>query len=74
MTKSTKNGKVIYNFLDADRDNVQISYRFDNVLNIASREGVDCCSGCLTNILINQTTAKDLIKVLQEFVETGELK
>lgn len=74
MTKSTKNGKVVYNFLDNGRDNVEISYHSANVLNIALPEEMDCECGCVTNMLINQTTAKNLIKVLQEYVDTGELK
>jgi hypothetical protein len=35
---------------------------------------MDCECGCVTDMVINQETAKDLIKVLQEFAETGELK
>jgi hypothetical protein len=64
MTKSTKNGKVVYNFLDKLRCNVECKFE-NSALWLSNDE---------TIIFINQETANDLIKVLQEFAETGELK
>ena len=75
MTKSIKNGKAVYNFLDIANDNVEILfYRNDKLLKINLPYEMDCECGCVTDMVINQETAKDLIKVLQEFAETGELK
>lgn len=75
MTKSTKHGKVVYNFLDNNRDNVVILqdawvengkpiYPLLNILAPANKD----------EFFIDRETAADLIKVLQEFVDTGELK
>jgi len=66
MTKSTKNNKAIYNFLDNNRLNLEISCLNKNLF-IA-----DYNYGILLNI--NQQTANDLIKILKEFVLTGDLK
>jgi hypothetical protein len=66
MTKSTKNGKAVYNFLDAHRFNIEISSS-NNYIHFA-----DYKNKMMFNI--NQTTANELIKVLKEFVNTGELK
>lgn len=70
MTKSTKNGQVVYNFLDTDRYNVELSTATKLHKNIIRFE-----LGLYTDYMeIDQSTAKDLIKILQEFVEIGELK
>jgi hypothetical protein len=80
MTKSTKNGKVIYNFLDESRDNIEITYWqikkpiCENIISLNLPADIDSDCDCVTSIRLNQETAKDLIKVLQEFVVTGELK
>jgi hypothetical protein len=80
MTKSTKYGKVIYNFLDHTRDNVEITYLqitkpiIQNIIDMQLKYDIDCDCDCVTSIRLTQETAKDLIKVLQEFAETGELK
>lgn len=66
MTKSIKNNKAIYNFLDNNRLNLEISSLNKNLI-IA-----DYNYGIMLNI--NQETANELIKVLNEFVEAGELK
>lgn len=66
MTKSNKDGKVVYNFLDEDRDNFEI-IEIGNTLSIYYNG-----NKCILNL--NQTITKDLIKVLQEFSETGKLK
>jgi hypothetical protein len=66
MTKSTKNGKVVYNFLDGYRNNIEISFN-DNYLYFADYENE-------TVLHINQTTANELIKILKEFVLTGDIK
>lgn len=66
MTKSIKNNKAIYNFLDNNRLNLEISCLNKNLI-IA-----DYNYGIMLNI--NQETANELIKILNEFVEAGELK
>ena len=66
MTKSIKNNKAIYNFLDNNRLNLEISCLNKNLI-IA-----DYNYGIMLNI--NQKTANELIKILNEFVEAGELK
>lgn len=66
MTKSTKNNKAIYNFLDNNRLNLEISCLNKNLI-IA-----DYNYGILLNI--NQQTANELIKILKEFVLTGDIK
>ena len=66
MTKSIKNNKAIYNFLDNNRLNLEISCLNKNLI-IA-----DYNYGIMLNI--SQETANELIKVLNEFVEAGELK
>ena len=66
MTKSIKNNKAIYNFLDNNRLNLEISCLNKNLI-IA-----DYNYGIMLNI--NQETANELIKVLNEFVDAGELK
>ena len=68
MTKSTKHGYAVYNFLDVDRDNFTID-AIDGLLSIYN-------VGIETNTVmaINQTTANELIKVLKEFVNTGDLR
>lgn len=66
MTKSIKNNKAIYNFLDNNRLNLEISSLNKNLI-IA-----DYNYGIMLNI--NQETANELIKILNEFVEAGELK
>ena len=66
MTKSIKNNKAIYNFLDNNRLNLEISCLNKNLI-IA-----DYNYGIMLNI--NQETANELIKILNEFVELGELK
>jgi hypothetical protein len=66
MTKSIKNNKAIYNFLDNNRLNLEISSLNKNLI-IA-----DYNYGIMLNI--NQETANELIKVLNEFVDAGELK
>jgi hypothetical protein len=66
MTKSIKNNKAIYNFLDNNRLNLEISSLNKNLI-IA-----DYIYGIMLNI--NQETANELIKVLNEFVDAGELK
>lgn len=66
MTKSIKNNKAIYNFLDNNRLNLEISSLNKNLI-IA-----DYNYGIMLNI--NQETANELIKVLNQFVEAGELK
>jgi hypothetical protein len=64
MTKSIKNGKAVYNFLDTQRRNNEVSIQGQHLW-IENKDMI---------LPINQETAKDLIKVLQEFAETGELK
>ena len=66
MTKSIKNNKAIYNFLDNNRLNLEISCLNKNLI-IA-----DYNYGIMLNI--SQETANELIKVLNEFVDAGELK
>lgn len=66
MTKSIKNNKAIYNFLDNNRLNLEISCLNKNLI-IA-----DYNYGIMLNI--NQETANELIKILNEFVDAGELK
>ena len=66
MTKSIKNNKAIYNFLDNNRLNLEISCLNKNLI-IA-----DYNYGIMLNI--SQETANELIKILNEFVEAGELK
>ncbi len=66
MTKSIKNNKAIYNFLDNNRLNLEISSLNKNLI-IA-----DYNYGIMLNI--NQETANELIKILNEFVDAGELK
>lgn len=66
MTKSIKNNKAIYNFLDNNRLNLEISSLNKNLI-IA-----DYNYGIMLNI--NQETANELIKVLNQFVDAGELK
>lgn len=70
MTKSTKKGEVVYNFLDADRYNVELLILNQSLKNVIRFE----LSLFTDYVDITQETAKDLIKVLQEFVDTGELK
>jgi hypothetical protein len=66
MTKSFKNGKAIYNFLDGERFNIELGC-VDNKMYFAEQN---------YKILFNisQTTANELIKVLKEFVNTGDLR
>jgi hypothetical protein len=79
MTKSIENGKVVYNFLDVDRWNIEINTS-NQILYFETIYTTQKFKSDRT-ILINNTikmgitqeTAKDLIKVLQEFAETGEL-
>jgi hypothetical protein len=65
MTKSIKNGKVVYNFLDVENFNIKVSVPNKQMIRF------DFPNDCY---FITPKTAKDLIKVLQEFAETGELK
>lgn len=66
MTKSIKNNKAIYNFLDNNRLNLEISCLNKNLI-IA-----DYNYGIMLNI--SQETANELIKILKEFAVTGDLK
>jgi hypothetical protein len=66
MTKSIKNRKAIYTFLDGERFNIELGCT-DNKMYFAEQN-----YRVLFNI--NQTTANELIKVLKEFVNTGDLK
>jgi c-di-AMP phosphodiesterase-like protein len=66
MTKSTKNKKTIYNYLDKDRYNIELSCK-NNIIYL-----IDYKNRLLMNL--TQQNAKDLIPILNEFAETGELK
>ena len=66
MTKSTKNKKTIYNYLDKDRYNIELSCK-NKIIYL-----IDYKNRLLMNL--TQQNAKDLIPILNEFAETGELK
>lgn len=67
MTKSIEYGIIFYNFVDIANQKISI-LKCDNELLFGNDEIEEIILG------LNQQTAKDLIKVLQEFAETGELK
>ena len=66
MTKSKINNDISYNFLDIDRDNFTIRAK-DGLLSIYDKE-INCI------LAITQTNANELIKILKEFVNNGDLK
>jgi c-di-AMP phosphodiesterase-like protein len=66
MTKSTKNKKTVYNYLDKDRYNIELSCK-NKIIYL-----IDYKNRILMNL--TQQNAKDLIPILNEFAETGELK
>lgn len=66
MTKSTKNKNTIYNYLDKDRYNIELSCK-NKIIYL-----IDYKNRILMNL--TQQNAKDLIPILNEFAETGELK
>jgi c-di-AMP phosphodiesterase-like protein len=66
MTKSTKNKKTIYNYVDKDRYNIELSCK-NKIIYL-----IDYKNRILMNL--TQQNAKDLIPILNEFAETGELK
>ena len=68
MTKSIKYGKVVYNFLDNSRDNIEIGTDKTELY-------IDFSEVLFAPVVfLTHENVKDLIKVLQEFSETGELK
>ena len=80
MTKSTKNNKTIYNFLDKDRWNIEINtsngilyFETEYTSQKFKTDRTILISNTIT-MGINRETAKDLIPILQHFAETGELK
>lgn len=67
MKKSIEYGHVIYHFFDTENDKISI-FKNGNHLFFGNDNIKELILG------LNQQTARDLIKVLQEFADTGELK